>query len=366
MPKNSQHNTLQNLRTQIDTIDEKILKLLESRLSIVAKIGKNKLKNNANIYRPEREREIIKRLSSHNLKYLNTNAIEAIYHEIFAISRNLELPQKVGYLGPLGSYTHQAAAQRFGALSEYMPINTISAVFKTLQNNQAKYAVVPIENNTNGIVGETIDNLANSNLKIIAEIILPIHHSFASLCEHLSEIKRIYSKDIAFGQCDNFLNAHNLLHLEQIALESTAKAAQLAKADKQGAAICSSIAAKIYELPIMFSNVQNYSDNKTRFVIISDFANAKSGNDKTSIFATLKGFKKSGTLLRFLQDFEDAKINLTKIDSRPVRFSTSKGGDFSSGFYIDFDGHRDDEKISKILSKWKKEVKWLGSYPKMD
>ena len=364
---NPHDKNLQSLRTQIDKIDEQILDLLESRLSIVKKIGENKLKNNASIYRPEREREIIKRLSAKPLKYLNINAIEAIYHEIFAISRNLELPQKVAYLGPLGSYTHQAAALRFGALSEYLPINTISAIFKALQSNQAKYAVVPIENNTNGIVGETIDNLANhtnSAQKIIAEIILPIHHSFASLSENLGDIKRIYSKDIAFGQCDNFLNAHNLLALEQIPTESTAKAAQLAKADKQSAAICSSIAAKIYEIPIMFENVQNHSGNKTRFVIVSDFCNAKSGNDKTSIFATLKGFEQSGTLLRFLQDFEDAKINLTKIDSRPIRVKS--GGDFSSGFYIDFDGHRDDTKVAKILSKWGEQVKWLGSYPKMD
>lgn len=368
--KNTQDKDLQALRSQIDTIDEKILSLLESRLHIVTQIGKAKIQNKASIYRPEREREIIKRLSAHKLAHLNTSAIEAIYHEIFAISRNLELPEKVAYLGPLGSYTHQAAAKRFGALSQYLPINNISAIFKTLQSSQAKYGVVPIENNTNGVVGETIDNLANSSLKIIAEIILPIHHSFASLCENLSQIKRIYSKDIAFGQCDSFINAHNLLHLEQIPTESTAKAAQLAKADKQSAAICSQIAAKIYEIPIMFSNVQNHSGNKTRFVIISDFSNERSGNDKTSIFATLKGFEKSGTLLKFLKDFEDAKINLTKIDSRPVRSSSttsqSKKGDFSSGFYIDFDGHRDDEKVAEILEKWSGQVKWLGSYPKMD
>ena len=149
---NPHDKNLQSLRTQIDKIDEQILDLLESRLSIVKKIGENKLKNNASIYRPEREREIIKRLSVKPLKYLNINAIEAIYHEIFAISRNLELPQKVAYLGPLGSYTHQAAALRFGALSESLPINTISAIFKALQSNQTKYAVMPIEKKANNTV----------------------------------------------------------------------------------------------------------------------------------------------------------------------------------------------------------------------
>ncbi len=351
---------INELRTQIDTIDEKILSLLDKRLDIVVAIGATKLKSNASIYRPERERQIIERLSALHSKHLNHQAIEAIYQEIFAISRNLELPERVAYLGPIGSYTHQAAEERFGAMSEYLPVNTISAVFQTLDSKQAKYGVVPIENNTNGIVGECIDNLANSNLKIISEITLAIHHSFASHCEHLGDIKRIYSKDIAFGQCDRFLNAHNLLGLEQIPTESTAKAAKLAKDDKQGAAICSKIAAKLNCLPIMFDDIQNFSGNKTRFVIVSDFNNAKSGNDKTSIFATLKDFDKSGTLLKFLQDFENANINLTKIDSRPIRSKS----DFSSGFYIDFDGHIQDANIAAIFAKRKDELKWLGSYPK--
>ena len=137
----------------------------------------------------ERELAIIDRLSSLPAKHLSKDAIEAIYQEIFAISRNLELPEKVAYLGPVGSYTHQAAESRFGAMSEYLPINTISAVFNALESKQARYGVVPIENNTNGIVGECIDNLANSSVKIIAEIILPIHLSFASQCEHLSQIR---------------------------------------------------------------------------------------------------------------------------------------------------------------------------------
>ena len=348
------------LRAQIDSIDEKILALLNDRLDVVEQVGLTKRKNNANIYRPERELEIINRLSTLPSKHLKKPAIEAIFQEIFAISRNLELPEKVAYLGPIGSYTHQAAQDRFGVMSEYLPINTISAVFRVLESKQAKYGVIPIENNTNGIVGECIDNLANSSLKIVAEITLSIHLSFASSCEHLGAIKRIYSKDIAFGQCDAFLSAHNLLSIEQIPTDSTAKAAQFAKADSQSGAICSSIAAKIYNLPIMFSDVENYRGNKTRFVVVSDFTNTPSGNDKTSLFATLKGFDRAGTLLAFLERFSRAGINLTKIDSRPIRSRE----DFQSGFYVDFDGPRDDAKVKAIFDEYGEQLKWLGSYPK--
>ncbi|PAF45124.1 prephenate dehydratase [Helicobacter sp. 11S02596-1] len=349
-------------RNEIDAIDDAIFELLNQRLAVVADIGKQKVQTGSSIYRPEREKQIIERLAHKKSAYLNALAIEAIYQEIFAISRNLELPEKVAYLGPLGSYTHQAAEERFGAMSEYLAMTNISSVFKAVELGRAKYGVVPLENNTNGMVGDTIDLLANSELKIIAEIILPIHHSFASDCEHLGDVKRIYSKDIAFGQCNEFIKSHQLQDIDRIPVDSTAKAAQLAKEDKNAAAICSKIAGKLYHLPIMFDNIEDSNKNKTRFVIISDFVNAPSGKDKTSVFATLKEFDKSGTLLLLLKDFSQRGINLTKIDSRPIKTKS----DFSFGFYIDFDGHRDDVHIQELFEARKGELKWLGSYVKMD
>lgn len=353
---------LNQKRLEIDKIDDEIFSLLNKRLDIVSEIGKEKIKTQGSIYRPEREKDIIERLSKKDSLHLNYKAIESIYQEIFAISRNLELPEKVAYLGPLGSYTHQAAEERFGAMSEYLAMANIHSVFKAVELKQAKYGVVPLENNTNGMVGDTIDLLANSELKIIAEIILPIHHSFVSKCEHLQEIKKIYSKDIAFGQCYNFIQSHNLSEIDRIAVDSTAKAAQLAKQEPNTAAICSKIAAKLYDLPIMFDNIEDSNKNKTRFVIISDFSNAPSAKDKTSIFVTLEDFNKSGALFRLLEDFSKRGINLTKIDSRPIKSS----GDFSFGFYIDFDGHKDNESIKELFKLRQNEIKWLGSYVKMD
>ncbi|WP_066387725.1 bifunctional chorismate mutase/prephenate dehydratase [Helicobacter himalayensis] len=353
-------NFLDSKRAQIDRIDENILQLLEERMGLVREIGKYKQQTKSAIYRPEREKAIIERLSSLQTEksYLKKSAIAAIYEEIFALSRNLELPEKVGFLGPIGSYTHQAAEERFGAMSEYIALSNISSVFKALEQGSVKYGVVPIENNTNGIVGATIDHLNNSELKIIAEIILPIHHSFATNCEHITQIRRIYSKDIAFGQCDWFLKAHSLDDLELVPVDSTAKAAQLAMSEKNSAAICSKIAAKLNNLPIMFENIEDSATNKTRFVIISDFTNAPSGADKTSVFATLSDYKEGGALFSLLKDFKEFGINLTKIDSRPIKARQ----DFSFGFFIDFKGHYEDSNIKALFAKRGKDLKWLGSY----
>lgn len=354
----AQDDVLQALRAQIDEIDDIIFDALNRRMALVAKVGEHKQKRGSAIYRPERERQIVQRLHQKGSEFMDFYAIEAIYQEIFALSRNLELPQKVAFLGPIGSYTHQAAEERFGAMSEYVPLNTISAVFEALYAKRVKYGVVPLENNTNGMVGESIDLLVRFDFKIIADMILPIHHSFLSNCEHLSDIKTIYSKDIAFGQCRNFLNAHNLHHIEQIPTDSTARAVQLAANNPQSAAIGSKIAGKIYKLPLMFEHIEDSVNNKTRFVIVSDFELPPSKRDKTSLFVHFQEKDKMGDLFRLLGDFEKEGINLTRIDSRPVRGND----DFRMGFFIDCEGHYKDPPLQRLLEKRADEIKWLGSY----
>jgi len=348
---------LEDLRKKIDSIDDKILELLNDRMKIVKEVGELKNQTGTPIYRPERELEILNRLKKRSRGPLNDAAIEAIFLEIFAVSRNLERPERVAYLGPIGSFTHQAAESRFGAMSDYLSMNSISAVFKAVETKRAKYGVVPIENSIDGVVGETLDLLGCSPLLIVAEMYMPIHHTFASLEDDLNKIKKIYSKDIAFGQCRNFLIEHGLENVELIPVESTAKAAKLAAKTKGTAAICSHIAAKLYNLPILFENIEDLHTNKTRFIIISDFKNERSGSDKTSILAKLED--KPGALVRFLEDFDKQNINLTKIESRP-----SAQKEFSYWFYIDFEGHVDDENVKKVLQKHKSEIKWLGSYVK--
>jgi len=360
----SDWKTLEDCRDAIDTIDNEMLKLLNRRMKVVERVGEIKHDTGGAIYRPEREKAIIERLSTLSLEsngLLNAIAIEAIYLEVFAVSRNLELPERIAYLGPEGSFTHQAAESRFGAMSDYLSLNSIETVFKTLEAKRAKFGVVPIENSRDGIVGETLDLLAKSSVKIVAELYMPIHVSFATKAEKLESITKIYSKDKGFGQCREFLSEHGLNDIELIPVESTAKAAILAADDESAAAICSHIAAKLYGVPTMFENIEDEHDNATRFVILSDFKNGVSGEDKTSILVRLNDAVEAGALVHFLQDFDAQKINLSKIESRP---SKDKDGGFDYWFYIDFFGHIDDEKIQKVLGKHEGEVTWLGSYVK--
>jgi len=364
MKASSEWQNLDDCRDAIDTIDNEILELLNQRMNVVHRVGEIKSDTGGAIYRPEREKAIIQRLTKLNekgSKLLNASAIEAIYLEIFAVARNLELPERIAYLGPEGSFTHQAAESRFGAMSEYLSLNSIESVFKTLESKRAKFGVVPIENSRDGIVGETLDLLAKSSMKIVAELYMPIHVCFATKAEGLSDITKIYSKDKGFGQCREFLSAHGFNDIELIPVESTAKAAILASEDDSAAAICAHIAAKLYGVPTMFENIEDEHDNATRFVILSDFKNAISGEDKTSLLVRLNDAVEAGALVHFLQDFDAEKINLSKIESRP---SKDKDGGFDYWFYIDFYGHIDEEKIQKVLAKHVGEVTWLGSYVK--
>ena len=346
---------LNKLRDTLDAIDDKVLKLLNKRMKTVHKVGALKAKSGGAIYRPEREKAIIERLTNQSIKEngaLNKEAIEAIFLEIFAVSRNLELPEKVAFLGPLGTYTHQMAESKFGAMSEYVAMNSIEGVFSEIVAKRAKFGIVPIENSSNGMVNDTLMALNKYNLKIVSNTPMAIHHSFATSCEHINDIKKIYSKDIVFGQCRNFLNEYKLDNVELIPVNSTAKAVQIALEEPNSAAICSHIAAKLYSLPILFENIEDDNTNKTNFIVVSNFDNANSNNDNTSILVKLS--KKAGSLVKFLEEFNKVNINLTKIESHIIKQELV--------FYIEFNGHKDDNPVKKIFKKYKKEIKFLGSY----
>lgn len=350
---------INDLRNEIDKIDDEILKKLNERMKFVKKIGELKQTSGTSIYRPERERAILNRLESSGSNILNKSAIEAIYLEIFAVSRNLEMPEKVAYLGPEGTYTHQAAESRFGAMSSYLPLATIESVFTKLKHKEAKYGVVPIENNTEGAVGATLDCLGRfEGVKVVAEIYMDIHHSFASTCENLGDIKRIYSHPQGYNQCLKFLDDHLLSSAEFIPTKSTAEAAKFASTEPNSAAICSKIAAKLYNVPILFETIEDNMANRTRFFILSDFKNERAQRNKTSILARTD--HRPGGLADLLGAFRDEGINLTKLESRPI-----KEREFRTVFYIDFEGHIDDENVVRAIEKVKTfgdEITWLGSY----
>ncbi|MGR3809802.1 prephenate dehydratase [Jiulongibacter sp. NS-SX5] len=353
---------LDDLRKGIDNIDSQLLKLLNERMDLVKKVGDLKRVTKTVIYRPEREKEIIGRLSKESSGILDSKAIEAIFLEIFATARNIELPEKVAYLGPEGSFTHQAAESRFGALSEYIMLPSIKSVFEAVDTERTRFGVIPIENNQAGIVYETIDLLNEMDVSIVAELKLPIHFAFASVADQLTDIKRIYSKDIAFRQCRGFLNKYfEQQELEEIQVESTSKAARLAFEDPESAAICSEIAAKLFGLPMVFQNIEDNSNNRTRFFILAkQFENQKSGDDKTTMIARLPHTENPGVLADFLNDFKDQGINITKIESRPYKGSE----EFNFWFFLEASGHQNDDNMSEVISKHQQHIKVLGSYVK--
>ena len=352
-------NILQELRKKIDGIDSQLLGLLNDRMDIVKEIGSLKKSNNTLIYRPERERAILQRLGSHNKGLLNQAAIDAIFLEIFAVARNIEMPEKVAFLGPEGSFSHQAAESRFGAMSEYISLSTIKAVFESVHTERVRFGIVPIENNQEGTVTETVDLLNQIDVNIVAEVPLAIHFSLASNEENIKKIEKIYSREIAFRQCRKFLNDYfpNALLVN---VESTSKAAEQAAQEAGAAALCSHIAAKIYDLPVLFDNVEDNAHNTTRFLIISKtFSNQASGQDKTTILVDLPD--KAGSLAMFLQEFDRFGINLNKIESHPRKNEAQ----FKYWFYIDFEGHIEDKNVQRILEKYEGQIRCLGSYVKL-
>lgn len=353
---------LEELRKAIDSIDGEIIRLLAQRMEVVKQVGNLKQANKAIIYRPEREKYILDRLEKLSEgTLLRREAIDAIFMEIFAASRNFELPERVAYLGPEGSFTHQAAESRFGFMSDYLVLGSIRAIFESVLTGRARFGVIPIENNYEGFVRETIDLLYELPVKIVAEVLLPVHLTFVSYGDRLGDIKRVYSRSIAFKQCDKFLREYfNENQLELIPVESTSRAAQMASKDKEAAAICSSVAAKRYGVPILFENIEDSAHNRTRFYIISkEFDNKPSGQDKSTIIAHLPNVV--GSLANFLQDFNQHNVNVLKIESRPAR----EGSGFNSWFYIELEGHYQDENVQTVLSKQQDNIRYLGSYVRL-
>lgn len=354
------NDSIESIRHQIDDIDQQLLHLLNERMELVKRIGVLKQTTNATIYRPEREKAIIDRLSGVSSGRLTPQAIEAIFLEIFAVSRNIELPEKVAYLGPEGSFTHQAAEARFGAMSDYIPLKNIQSVFEAVVTGRTRFGIIPVENNQEGIVNETINLMSENDIHLVAEVPMPIHLAFASQEERLTRVRKVYSKDIAFRQCSNFIDDYLANDVELIPVDSTSTAARMAAQEKGTAAVCANIAAKMYDLPVLFENIEDSSDNYTRFLIISqNFKNSRSGNDKTTILARIGA--KPGSLYAFLKEFDEARINLVKIESYPAK----KGKNFSYWFLVEFEGHIDDPEVNRILKKNESIIKWLGSYPKL-
>src|SRR5579885_1628498 len=273
---------LEKLRRQVDHLDENILKYLNRRSEIVLQIGKIKQATHKEIYAPIREKALLDRLTAGNKGPFPNHALRAVFREIMSASRALQSPLKVAYFGPAGSFTNLAAIKHFGRSTELIPEAFISKVFNAVEQHQADYGVVPIENSTEGIVGATLDGFIDATLNIAGEITLPVSHHLMNRSGSLKGVRRIYSFPQATAQCRNWLE-QNLPNVPVIEAESTARSAERAGEDADAAAIASEYAAEVYGLKIVRRNIEDNPNNMTRFWIIGSRSPKRSGNDKTSI-----------------------------------------------------------------------------------
>lgn len=350
---------LRILRQKIETVDGKILQLLDERAKIAMDVGKVKTEGKMDFYDPQREGQILAGLTLRNVVAFPQRALQSVFREIISACRSLEVELTVAYLGPAASYTHLASVRHFGSSIHALPQETIEKVFEAVESKKVGYGLVPVENSTEGAVDRTLDVIAESKLAICGEVLLRISHHLLSQTGIRKDIQEIYSHPQAFGQCRGWL-MRNFSNTPLIETTSTAKAAEIAARDGKAAAIASSFAAERYGLNVIESRIEDEYHNYTRFLILGDHSPRKTGNDKTSILFSIP--HAPGTLYQVLKIFSERRINLIKIESRPMR-----GKPWEYVFFVDFDGHTTDGHIDETVSELKKTVllmKLLGSYPK--
>jgi len=348
---------IERVRSRIDELDRQIVGLLNERAKCALEIGRVKREENRLPYAPEREMAIYKRLSAINEGPLPLETLKAVYRELMSGCLSLEHPVVVTYLGPEYSFTHLAAKRKFGSTVHYRPQPTIAAVFDEVSHGRATYGVVPIENSTEGGISDTMDCFLSSEQKICAELVVPVHLSLLSNSPP-EEIRRVYSKAQAFAQCRVYLATH-MPHAELVDASSTARAAEIAAGEEGAAAVASLEAAEAYGLAVVEENIEDASRNATRFLVIARESGKPSGNDKTSIMFSIKD--EVGALFNMLEPFRNAGINLTRIESRP---SKRKAWDYI--FFVDLEGHMEEEAVARALSELEGRCKFLnvlGSYP---
>lgn len=355
----SENNPIQKHRKIIDQIDAQILGLLNDRAGQVKKIGQIKAQKKEDVFSSEREQQVLDRLLGLNKKgLLPDESVEDIFQSIFATCRSLQKRLAIAFLGPEATFTHQMAIKYFGRNCDYTPVPSIKDVFSEVERRRADYGVVPIENSTEGVVNHTLDMFVDSNLVISAEKEELISHNLFSTTGNIKDVKTVFSHPQALAQCRKWLDSH----LPGVGIQesaSTADAAVQATLDKSVGAIASLAAGQSYHLKTVAVKIEDSPDNATRFLVIGTKITPPTGKDKTSILFSLKD--RVGALYDMLEQFKKAKVNLTKIESRPTK---KKAWEYL--FFVDFIGHQSDARIKKVLQDLQKKckfVKILGSYP---
>jgi chorismate mutase/prephenate dehydratase len=348
------------VRNEIDAIDTELLSLLNRRARCAQQVGEIKLRHGEEsaIYRPEREAQVLRRIQSLNAGPLPTESVTWFFREVMSACLSLERPLGIAFLGPLGTFSENAATKHFGHAARLLPQATIDDVFREVEAGHAEYAVVPVENSTEGAIGRTLDLLLSTPLKIGGEVVLRIHHHLLSNAATLGEVKTVYSHAQSLAQCHEWLN-RSLPEAKRISVASNAEAARLAALEAGSAAIAGSAAAERYALPKLAENIEDEPNNTTRFLVLGRHEAGPSGRDKTSLIMSAPN--RTGALHYLLAPLAEAGVSMTRLESRPARHTL-----WDYVFFVDLEGHGDDPAIAKALAELAQRaayVKILGSYP---
>jgi chorismate mutase/prephenate dehydratase len=345
-------------RAAIDKLDAQIVKLLNERTQHVLQIGEIKLKHGEEIYVPHRERAVLDRICKLNKGPITNDQLRVIYREIMSSALALEKSMTIAYFGPEATFTHQAAIKKFGSSLNYSAQKTISDVFAEVARNRADYGVVPVENSTEGVVTHTLDMFVESELKIVAQIVMRVQQCLMSKVSRRSDVKKLFVHPQSFAQCRAWIQNH-LPHVEIIETSSNARSAEMAAKTRGAAALGGMLAAQRYGLDVLDSDIQDNASNTTRFLVLGRKCSPPSGRDRTSLMFSIP--HKVGALHSALAAFRRYKLNMTKIESRP-----SKRKAWEYFFFVDCDGHYEDKRVAQAIAFLQEHctfVKVLGSYP---
>jgi chorismate mutase/prephenate dehydratase len=347
------------VRREIDALDSKLLELINRRAELAIEVSGLKKKDSLGVYDLGREKEIESKITGSNPGPLSNQDILFVFREIISRCRSLQHDEKVAYLGPEGSFSNQAAFRKFGVSSEFFPVSSFEDVFREVHGRRADFGIVPVENSVEGSVGDVLDMLLEWDLSISAECFERIEHFLLSLSGDISEVKTVASHPHALGQCRKWIAA-NLYGVALLETSSTAAAAKIAARDKSVAAIASEFSGSIYGLKTIQNHIEDSPRNTTRFLVVGRESPPPSGDDKTSIAFSVKD--EPGALHKaFFLPFSESDINLSKIESRPLR-----DGQWEYVFFADFSGHQEDDAVREALEKLEANcvfLKVLGSYP---
>jgi len=348
---------LERLRGEIDRLDERLLGLINDRARLARDIGTLKV---GQAYRPEREAQVLRRIKERNPGPLAAETVALLFREIMSACLALERPITVAYLGPKGTFSERATVKQFGLAADAMPMPSIDEVFRAVESGAADFAVVPVENSTEGAVGRSLDLMPQTPMQVCGEVVVRIHHHLMSKArpKALGDIRRVFSHGQSLAQCHEWLNA-NLPNAERVAVASNAEAARRAAEEPASAAVAGEMAAEHYKLEILASNIEDEPNNTTRFLVLGDYQPKPSGRDKTSLILSARN--RAGAVYEMLTPFATRGVSMTKFESRPSRVAL-----WEYLFFVDIEGHRDDGNVADALEEVNRiagYLKVLGSYP---